>query len=44
MLAEGRSFLLIAPHLVIAPAAALGVTVLAIQLLGDGLRGDRGRA
>jgi peptide/nickel transport system permease protein len=41
MLAEGRSFLLIAPHLVIAPAAALGVTVLAIQLLGDGLRGDR---
>lgn len=40
MLAEGRSFLLIAPHLVIAPAAALGVTVLAIQLLGDGLRGD----
>ncbi|MBY0279666.1 ABC transporter permease [Candidatus Binatia bacterium] len=41
MLAEGRSFLLIAPHLVIAPAAALGLTVLAIQLLGDGLRGDR---
>lgn len=40
MLAEGRSFLLIAPHLVIAPAAALGVTVLAIQLLGDGLRGE----
>lgn len=44
MLAEGRSFLLIAPHLVIAPAVALGLTVLAIQLLGDGLRGDRGRA
>ena len=43
MLAEGRSFLLVAPHLVIAPAAALGVTVLAIQLLGDGLRGDRAR-
>lgn len=41
MLAEGRSFLLIAPHLVVAPAVALGTTVLAIQLLGDGLRGDR---
>lgn len=41
MLADGRSFLLVAPHLVVAPAAALGVTVLAIQLLGDGLRGDR---
>jgi peptide/nickel transport system permease protein len=41
MLADGRSFLLVAPHLVIAPAVALGVTVLAIQLLGDGLRGDR---
>ena len=40
MLAEGRAFLLVAPHLVIAPAAALGVTVLAVQLLGDGLRGD----
>ena len=41
MLAEGRSFLLIAPHLVVAPAATLGVAVLAIQLLGDGLRGDQ---
>lgn len=40
MLAEGRSFLLIAPHLVIAPALALGVTVLAIQLVGDALRGE----
>lgn len=38
MLAEGRSFLLVAPHLVIAPAIALGVTVLAIQILGDALR------
>ena len=41
MLAEGRSFLLIAPHLVIAPAAALGITVLAIQLVGDALRVGR---
>lgn len=38
MLAEGRSFLVVAPHLVVAPAAALGLTVLAIQLFGDGLR------
>src|SRR5262249_36546043 len=44
MLAEGRSFVLIAPHLVIAPAAALGITVLAIQLVGDGLRSVRPRA
>jgi len=41
MLAEGRSFVLVAPHLVIAPAMALGVTVLAIQLVGDGLRSGR---
>jgi len=41
MLAEARSFLLVAPHLVIAPAVALGVTVLAIQLLGDALRADQ---
>jgi peptide/nickel transport system permease protein len=44
MLAEGRSFLLVAPHLVIAPALALGVTVLAIQLVGDGLRALETRA
>lgn len=41
MLAEARSFLLVAPHLLIAPAAALGATVLAIQLLGDALRADQ---
>jgi len=41
MLAEARSFLLIAPHLVVAPAVALGTTVLAIHLLGDGLRTDQ---
>jgi peptide/nickel transport system permease protein len=41
MLAEGRSFVLVAPHLVIAPAVALGVTVLAIQLVGDALRASR---
>lgn len=38
MLDEGRQFLLVAPHLVLAPGAALAGTVLALQLLGDGLR------
>ena len=38
MLDEGRQFLLVAPHLVLAPGAALAATVLAFQLLGDGLR------
>jgi peptide/nickel transport system permease protein len=38
MLDEGRQFLLVAPHLVLAPGAALAATVLALQLLGDGLR------
>jgi len=40
MLAEGRSFLLVAPHLLLAPGAAIVLTVLAIQLIGDGLRGE----
>ncbi len=38
MLNEGRSFLLVAPHLTVFPGLALAVTVLALQLLGDGLR------
>ena len=38
MLDEGRQFMLVAPHLVIAPGLALAATVLALQLLGDGLR------
>ena len=38
MLDEGRQFLLVAPHLVLAPGAALAVTVLALQLFGDALR------
>jgi peptide/nickel transport system permease protein len=38
MIAEGRTFLLVAPHLTLFPGAALAVTVLALQLLGDGLR------
>ncbi len=38
MLDEGRQFLLVAPHLVIFPGAVLALTVLALQLVGDGLR------
>jgi peptide/nickel transport system permease protein len=38
MIDEGRAFLLVAPHLTIAPGLALALTVLALQLLGDGLR------
>ena len=38
MLDEGRQFLLVAPHLVLAPGAVLALTVLALQLVDDGLR------
>ncbi len=38
MLDEGRQFLLVSPHLVLAPGVALAVTVLALQLAGDALR------
>ena len=38
MIADGRTFLTTAPWLVIAPGAALMVTVLAFNFLGDGLR------
>jgi peptide/nickel transport system permease protein len=38
MLDEGRQFMLVAPHLVLAPGIALAATVLVLQLLGDGLR------
>ncbi len=38
MLADARPYLLIAPHLTIAPAAVIAFTVLAINLLGDHLR------
>ncbi len=50
MIAEGRTFLLVAPHVTLFPGLALAATVLALQLLGDGLRdaldvreGDRRR-
>ncbi len=38
MLNEGRSFLLVAPHMSLFPGLAVFVTVLGINFLGDGLR------
>ena len=38
IMAEGRSAFLIAPWIVLIPAAFVGITVLAINVLGDGLR------
>jgi peptide/nickel transport system permease protein len=38
MIDEGRAFALVAPRLVIWPGLALATTILALQLLGDGLR------
>jgi len=38
MLAEGRQFILLAPHLTVWPGAAILLTVLGINLLGDALR------
>ena len=38
MIAEGRTFMLVAPHVIVFPGLALAATVLALQLLGDGLR------
>jgi peptide/nickel transport system permease protein len=38
MLSEGRQFLLIAPHLTTFPGLAIMITVLALNMIGDGLR------
>jgi peptide/nickel transport system permease protein len=38
ILDEGRLFMLVAPHAIVAPAAVLALAVLALQVLGDGLR------
>jgi peptide/nickel transport system permease protein len=38
MLNEGREYLRTAPHLTIMPGTAIALTVLALNLLGDGLR------
>ena len=38
MLNEGRQFILVAPHLTTYPGLAITITVLALNLAGDGLR------
>ena len=38
MVASGRDYLRVAPHIALAPGVAIAVTVLAFNLLGDGLR------
>ena len=38
MLSEAREFIQSAPHLIIIPGVFLALTVLALNLLGDGLR------
>ena len=38
MLNEGRQFILVAPHLTTYPGLAIMVTVLGLNLVGDGLR------
>jgi len=38
MLSEGRQFLLVAPHLTTFPGLAIMLTVLGLNLVGDGLR------
>ena len=38
MMAEGRNFVAVAFHIILYPGILLAITVLAINLLGDGLR------
>jgi peptide/nickel transport system permease protein len=38
MLSQGRQFIRVAPHISIMPGAAIFLVVLALNLLGDGLR------
>ena len=38
MLSEAREYIQVAPHLIIFPGIVLALTVLALNLLGDGLR------
>jgi peptide/nickel transport system permease protein len=38
MLNDGRQFLLVAPHMTTYPGLALMTTVLALNLVGDGLQ------
>lgn len=43
MLQEGARFVSLAPHLVVFPGIAIALTVLAFNVLGDGLRDSLGR-
>ncbi len=43
MLNEARADMVIAPHVALFPAVAIFLTVLAFNLLGDGLRDALGR-
>jgi peptide/nickel transport system permease protein len=38
IIAEGRAIFQVRPHLILIPAGFLSITVLAINLLGDGMR------
>jgi ABC-type dipeptide/oligopeptide/nickel transport system permease subunit len=38
MVADGRDLLRVAPWVSLAPGLAIGLTVLAVNLVGDGLR------
>jgi ABC-type dipeptide/oligopeptide/nickel transport system permease subunit len=38
MLAEGRAYIRLYPHMIIFPGIAIALTVLAVNLIGDGLR------
>ena len=38
MMAEGRAFFPIAPRIILFPGAALALVILAVNVLGDGLR------
>jgi peptide/nickel transport system permease protein len=38
IIAEGRSYFQVAPHIIFFPALFLSLTVLGVNLLGDGLR------
>jgi peptide/nickel transport system permease protein len=38
MLSDGRAYLAVAPHVATIPGLAILITVLAFNLLGDGLR------
>ena len=38
MISEGRNYLRLAPHIIVVPGVALSLTVLAVNMLADGLR------